>query len=142
MTTEARHYLPPELAQFDPGELAAPHFEAARWKKLVIQRCQACATFQHPPRDACSSCRSFDLHWAEVPGTGTIYTYTVVYHPIGPLRDHVPYNIVTVLLDEAGVRLVSNVVDADPSDLDVGLPVEVVFEDFPEMSLPRFRLVG
>ena len=142
MTIDSTHYLPSELIDFEPGDLAGPFFEAAKERRLVIQRCTSCSAFQHPPRDACSTCRSFELEWSEVPGTGTIYTYTIVRHPIGPLRDYVPYNVVTVLLDEAPVRLVSNVVDADPSAVEIGRAVTVVFEDFPTMSLPRFRLVS
>jgi len=39
-----------------------------------------------------------------------------------------------------GVRMVSRVLDLDPEQLRVGLPVGVVFDDVtPEVTLPKFR---
>ncbi len=36
--------------------------------------------------------------------------------------------------------MVSNLVDAEPEEVAVGLPVDVVWEDMgPELALPRFR---
>ena len=42
------------------------------------------------------------------------------------------------LPDAGGVRLVSNVIDVRPGELQVGLAVEVVFEDLEDVTLPRF----
>jgi uncharacterized OB-fold protein len=51
----------------------------------------------------------------------------------------IPYATVIIELAE-GVRLVSHVLDVDPEQLRVGLPVEVVFDDVtPEVTLPKFR---
>jgi uncharacterized OB-fold protein len=37
--------------------------------------------------------------------------------------------------------MISNIVDASPDDLEVGKPVEVVWEDMSdELAIPRFRL--
>ena len=47
---------------------------------------------------------------------------------------------VVALEDSGGVRMISNVVDADPADLEVGMPLELVWEDMsPDLALPRFR---
>ena len=41
---------------------------------------------------------------------------------------------------QEGVRLLSQVVDVAPADLEIGLPVEVVFEAVSDdVTLPRFR---
>ncbi|MDP6244012.1 MAG: OB-fold domain-containing protein [Myxococcota bacterium] len=41
---------------------------------------------------------------------------------------------------EEGVRLLSQVVDCPPEDLEIGMPVEVVFDAVTEnVTLPRFR---
>lgn len=43
---------------------------------------------------------------------------------------------------EGGVRMSSNLVQCDPKEVQVGMPVEVVFEYVnPEVSLPKFRPV-
>jgi uncharacterized OB-fold protein len=137
-------YLP---AGFDvPAYL--PHergFAAACFeRRLGIQRCLDCGRFRHPPQPRCAHCRSDRSDWAEVAGTGEVYSWTVVWHAANPaLRGSVPYNVVVVLLDGTdGVRLVSNLVDVAPEDLRVGLRVELVWERRGEIDLPCFRLAS
>jgi len=53
----------------------------------------------------------------------------------------VPFNITVVHLDEADdVRLVSNVIDAAPDEMAVGLRVTLAWDEIENgMFLPRFR---
>lgn len=70
-----------------PDELTSFFWEAARRHELMIQRCSACGTYQHPPEPVCHSCLSFDLGGAEVSGRGTVYSYTTAtqaFHPPSP----------------------------------------------------------
>jgi len=47
---------------------------------------------------------------------------------------------VIALEDAGGVRILSNVVDANPDELEIGMPVELVWEDMSEdLAMPRFR---
>ncbi len=119
-----------------------PFFEACKRKELVIQRCADCRRFRHPPVPVCAHCGSFKTEWAKVPGTGTVFSFTVAYHPVHPaLRDAVPYNVAYILLDEADdVRLVSNVMDAKPEEMRIGLRVRLEWDPTSDGSfLPRFR---
>ena len=45
----------------------------------------------------------------------------------------------TELDDAPGVRILTNIVDAQPDELRIGLPMEVVFEHRGDMVLPQFR---
>jgi hypothetical protein len=120
-----------------------PFWEACRRHTLAIQRCTGCGAFRHPPTPVCWRCRGFAHRWAPVSGRGTVFTHAVVHRPFLPeLEPHVPYAVVVVALDDApGVRLVSNLVGAVEGELQVGLPVEVVFEDVSaEVTVPRFRV--
>jgi uncharacterized protein len=45
----------------------------------------------------------------------------------------------TELDDAPGVRILTNIVEADPDELRCGLPMEVVFEQREEFALPQFR---
>ena len=137
-------------ARWFPDEMPVPAanaetagwWEAAARHRLVVQRCERCGRTRHPPGPVCPSCRSTSAAWAEVPGTGTVYTYTVVRQAFIPaLADRLPYTVIAVELDDAGgARMVSNLVDAAPDDVEVGMAVEVVWEDMgPELALPRFR---
>lgn len=62
-----------------------------------------------------------------------------VYHP--DLEAQVPYAVAVVELEE-GVRMVSNVVGVLPGAIEVGMPVEVVFEEAWGVTVPRFRSRG
>jgi len=123
-------YLPDDM----PLPLAtpddAPYWQSCRERQLRIQCCGSCHTFRHPPMPLCAECGSSAIEWAPVSGNGTVFSYTVAYHPTHPaLKSAVPYNIAVVMLDDAGdVRLVSNIVDAAPEEMRVGLPVALVWE--------------
>ena len=130
--------MPPPAANAE----TAGWWDAANDHRLVVQRCRQCATPRHPPGPVCPVCRSTASEWAELAGTGRVYTYTVVRQAFLPaLADVVPYVVAVVEPDGAeGVRMVTNVVDIDPEEVEIGMPVEVVWEDMgPELALPRFR---
>jgi uncharacterized protein len=138
----SERYFPDEMPMPAVNAETAPWWEAAAAHRLVVQRCTACGTTRHPPGPLCPSCRSSSSEWAELPGTGTVYTFTVVRQAFLPaLADTVPYVVAAVEPDGGGgARFVSNVVDCDPEDVEIGMAVEVAWEDMaPELALPRFR---
>ena len=138
----ARRWFPDEMPMPASNPDTAGWWEAAAEHRLVVRTCDECGTQRHPPGPVCPNCRSGLAHWAELPGTGTLYTYTVVRQAFVPaLADRLPYVVVAVDLDGAsGIRLISNLVDTDPSEVEVGMPLEVVWEDMgPGLALPRFR---
>lgn len=113
-------------------------FAAAREHRLVIQRCTACKALRHPPAPCCPECRSFEWDTVEASGRGEIHSFVVNHHPQLPAFDF-PLVVVLVELEE-GVRLVANVVDVEPGEVSVGMPVELAWIDpDPELSLPAFR---
>jgi uncharacterized OB-fold protein len=65
-----------------------------------------------------------------------------MYRPISPaFTEDVPYNVAIVELDE-GPRLMTSIVGCDPEALEVGTPVEIVYDDInDEITLPRFRQI-
>jgi len=57
--------------------------------------------------------------------------------------DAVPYVLVLVALEEdAGVRILADLVDFAPEPVAIGTPVEAVFERHDGWSLPQFRVVS
>lgn len=112
-----------------PSALARPFWEHVGGHELAIQHCAACDRFFHPPLPFCPSCRQSALEWTVVPGTGTVYSFTVVHRaPLRVFREKVPYVIALVTLDVAGTNVLSNV-RADPARLAIGLRVHAVYED-------------
>lgn len=137
------NYLPDGMPAPLPSHDDFRFWDYCRQHELRIQQCAACDTFRHPPRPVCAHCGSLKWNWTRVSGRGSVFSYTIAYHAVHPaLKAAVPYNIAVVLLDDAGdVRLVSNVIDAKPEEMHIGLPVELVWEDLPDgMTLARFRM--
>jgi uncharacterized OB-fold protein len=116
-------------------------WEAAAQHRLVVQTCSACGKKRHPPGPTCPACRSFAHEWIPSSGRGAVYTYTVVRQAFMPaLAGGVPYVVAIVELEDAAVRLFSNVVGIDPEEVRIGMPVEVVWDDVaPGVAVPRFR---
>jgi uncharacterized OB-fold protein len=112
-------------------------WDAAFERRLAVQRCCACRALRHPPGPACPECHSLDWEVSDVSGRGTLYSYTVLHHPPAPGFDG-PAVIAVVDLEE-GVRMVSNVVGADPATLTIGEPLEVCFEEQVGWTVPQFR---
>ena len=111
---------------------------AAAAGRLAIQQCRSCGRFRHPPRPMCPHCHSVESQWTEVAGTGTVYSYALLHHPQHPAFSY-PVAAVLVDLDE-GVRVLSNLVDIDPAEIRIDLPVEVTFEPTTdEFAVPVFR---
>ena len=136
MTYFPEGMIPPPVSMDTAG-----FWEAAREHRLVLQRCEACGEIQHPPGPVCHRCRSSSLRWAEVPGRGRVYSFTWVHKAFVPaLQNFLPYAVAVVELD-GGTRFVSNIVDTTVDELAIGLDVELVWDDYAELSVPRFRPV-
>lgn len=116
----------------------AVFWEAARDGRLVAQRCATCGRLRHPPRPMCPECRSLEVESVELSGRGTVHSYAILHHPRHPAFEY-PVLVVLVDLDE-GVRVVSNLVGVDPSEVRIGLTVDVEFERRgDDWSVPVFR---
>ncbi len=117
-----------------------PFWDAAKEGRLMIQRCDACGAAQHYPRPFCGSCWSDQVRWEEASGRGTLYTYSTVYvNDLPPFGDRLPYVAAAVDLEE-GPRLMTNIVGVDPSELRVGMAVQVDFQPLTdEITAPVFR---
>ncbi|MGH3756802.1 Zn-ribbon domain-containing OB-fold protein [Actinophytocola sp.] len=124
-----------------PSDLTRPFWDALRERRLVLQHCPACGGYQHAPKLRCTTCRSTELVWREVAGTGRVHSHTTVHRPPSPaFADAVPYVVAIVELDGTGVRMLSNVVGVPPDDVYIGQKVRVVFDDVAdEFTVFRFE---
>ncbi len=137
MTTSETRPLPAPAPGANPE--TAPFWAATARGELLVKQCEDCASLIWYPRSVCPECGGLRTRWQPVSGRGTVYSYTVNHRGEGPYRDYGPYVLAYVELAE-GPRLMTNIVEAEPGDLAVGLPVEVTFHDTGEGSaLPRFR---
>ena len=134
------HYLAPGLPAPRPARdgLDAPFWAGLQAERLLIQRCQACGRWQWGPEWICHRCHSFDLNFENVAGTGRIYSYERVWHPVHrALVDQGPYIVVLVELPQAdSVRLIGNLLGDPRQPVPIGARVAASFEHHTEGDPP------
>ncbi len=106
---------------------------------LLLPRCDHCDSVIWYPREFCPACGSLEVTWIPASGRGTVYSFTIIRRPVPPYEGAAPFVVAYVELEE-GPRVLTNVVDCDVEEVEIGMPVEVVFHDTGEGSaLYRFR---
>lgn len=110
--------------------------------RLRLQECTDCAALIHPPAPVCRYCRSHNVGIRAVSGRGTLAGFTV-NHRFSLPGLPAPYVVAQVATaEDPRVRLTTNVVECEPDRLELGQPVEVVFEHVGDVWLPLFRPVA
>jgi uncharacterized OB-fold protein len=106
--------------------------------ELRLQKCGACGELRHPPGPACPRCGAYDRQYVVASGRGTVFSYAVHRHPPVPGRE-LPILLVLVELDE-GVRMVGELVEAQPEEIEIGMPVQVDFRRIDDdLTLPVWK---
>jgi uncharacterized OB-fold protein len=121
-------------------EESRPWWEALQRHELYIQKCRECGDVRYYPRAMCTNCMSSNTEWVKCSGRGKVYTFTATYQNNVPgFRESLPYIMAYVELDE-GIKMLTNLVDCQPDQVKIDMPVEVVYEDVtPEVTLAKFR---
>ncbi len=128
--------LPAPVPETNPE--TEPYWDATADDEFLVKRCTSCEEAFHYPRAHCPHCHADETEWIEASGNGTIYTYSVVRQGRGPYGEATPYVVAYVELVE-GPRIVTNIVDAEPEELEIGQAVTVVFDTTEgDPKLPRF----
>jgi uncharacterized OB-fold protein len=127
--------LLPELTQENS------HFwQGGRDGRLVMLRCGNCSLWIHPEAPICRRCLSRNVAPQATSGRGTVATFTVNHQQWFPGLE-TPYVVAIVELnDQAGLRMMTNIVGCEPSAVRIGAPVHVVFEQHDDVWLPLFEL--
>ncbi|MFF5993078.1 bifunctional MaoC family dehydratase N-terminal/OB-fold nucleic acid binding domain-containing protein [Prauserella flavalba] len=113
-------------------------WEGTRKGELRIQRWGG--VLRHPPGPMPpDGDLTAEADYVVAEGSGTVYSYLVHHHPQVPGKK-TPFVVALVELAE-GVRVLGELVDADPESVYIGLPVEVTFllvDD--ELTLPAWKV--
>ena len=120
----------------EPPQLEA-YWEGCRRHQLLYQRCAACDYRGLGAFTVCARCHATSSVWEASTGTGSLYSWTVVWRPPDP-SFRVPYAPAVVRLDE-GVWMMSAVVGCEPEALSEGLRLVVEFHAATDhITLPYF----
>jgi uncharacterized OB-fold protein len=127
-------------ADVAPDDLDAPFWDACREHRFLIHRCQICAV-AYWPASCCVDHGVQDMRWEDASGRGVVHTFTVVHHAYEPsMVARIPYALAVVRLEE-GPFFHSDIVDCDPVEVHVDMPVIVRFEPIDDDDgavLPHF----
>jgi len=94
--------------------------------RLEAARCAGCGHLSYPPRRVCPSCRGQDHERIRLSLEGTVVTSTVIHVPPDDLAMEGPYAMAVVETPE-GARLMTQVVDCEPSEVGPGMAVALAF---------------
>lgn len=110
--------------------------------ELQFLRCADCGWWIHPPSPVCPECLSRSIAPDTVSGRGVVHTFTVNHQPWIPGFDP-PYVVAIVeLVEQAGLRLTTNIVGVAPDAVTFGMEVQVTFEQYDDVWLPMFEPVA
>ena len=119
---------------------------------LIGAKCKSCGDVSFPPRHFCPKCGtelSGEYHFGTF---GEIITHTTVYQ--GGMGIKTPYAVGMVIfpeLNDPELTVVSQIVDCDPKDVYIGMPVELIIDRtrstffggiMKMMSMPGEHVVG
>jgi uncharacterized OB-fold protein len=121
------------------------HFwQGGREGELRFQRCRACGYFLHPPAVLCPKCHSKDIGIEAVSGRAELLTYSVNYQAWMPGLEP-PFALAIVrCVEQDDLRLTTNLVNCDIDAIEIGMPVQVLFEPHveEEVWIPLFEPIG
>jgi len=124
-----------------PDELTRFFWDGVAEQRLMILRCDDCGFYIHLPRVVCRNCRSIRLTPVEVSGDARLTTWTFPNQPFDPYyASHLPYVLAVVeLVEQANLKMVTNVVDCEPGDLRIEMPLHVTYRELAAgCTLPLF----
>ena len=116
---------PPSPPEQHPPSAVALLREQKGILALHGAKCQCCGTPQYPPGRVCVICQAVDQfdEYSFVGRRGTVFTFSIDY--ASPTFEQ-PTVVATVDFDGGG-RMFCDMIDCEPSEVKIGMPVEMVF---------------
>jgi len=97
-------------------------------KKIMGTRCRPCGRVLVPPRIFCEECFVDDMEWVEIAPKGILVTFGDSYFSTEGKRLKEPWMLGIVRFDGSDGGLIHFIGEARPEDLEMGMPMEVVFK--------------
>ena len=116
--------------------MAIPRFwrEISSRYNLIGSKCGNCGVIDFPPRAVCPQCGRKSIgkmDRAKLNGRGSVVSFTIVHDAPKAFDMMKPY-VLAIVETEEGVRLTSQVIDVELSDVKIGMPVEATFRKLGE----------
>lgn len=122
-----------------PTPTTQPYWDGLARHEVWIQFSPSLGRYVFYPRVLAPGTLADDLEWRRISGTGTLVSFTVAQRPVAPqFASTVPLLPAVVEWDE-GPRFATELVDVDPAELQIGMPVTPVFADDPDAGVTLLR---
>ena len=132
--------IPKPLPVLD--EDTKPFWDYCKQHELRVQKCVKCGKLRYPVSSICPNCLHMDSEWVKVSGRGHVFSFIIVRRRYPGFAADLPYTV-AIIETEEGIRLLSNVIGCRPEEVQISMPVEVMFEDVsPEFAVPKFKPVS
>lgn len=126
-----------ELEDRSLRPLTGEFWAAVNRGELVRPVCNDCGQSFFVPQFACPRCQSTDWDYQPSTGRGRVYSHTTIHRPPTPAFT-APYVMADVDVEE-GWHLLTWIVDCEPEQVAIDMPVSVKFVTGPDgHRLPAF----
>jgi uncharacterized OB-fold protein len=124
----------------------AEFFDGTAAGQFLLRHCAACGAVSAPQAAQCERCCSTALDWRPAAGDAVLISWTVTHSRAAGPQGDAPGTTSRVIVGIAelaeGPWWWSQVIDADPAQLRVGLPLRISFQrhDAQHEAVPVFTL--
>jgi uncharacterized OB-fold protein len=120
-------------------------FRGLLQSRLLVNQCQECRAWHHPPLPICPKCWSDRVIPTEVSGDARVFMSTVLY--LGPAQDLVDYaggyTLVTAeLVEQEGLRISAPLVNHADTHPGIGMAIRLTWIERDGHSVPAFEPAG
>ena len=99
--------------------------------RLQAAKCNKCGKVYFPPRLVCAQCGSREFDSIDLKDEGTVETFTVIRVAPSQFAMQVPYALGIVRMEDE-VRLLTQITDCEPEEIEIGMPVKIEFRKISE----------
>lgn len=96
--------------------------------RFLASRCESCGVTYLPARVFCERCLEKIEGGFQVPGTGTVYSYTVVHLNLDESPKKEPVVVALIDMDGTDSRFVHYLTGVKPEEVEVGMAVKPVLK--------------
>ena len=117
------------------------HREKPQRYRLEAGKCTKCGKVSFPPRLVCPKCKTRKFKTINLKDEGKILTYTVIRVASDKFSKETPFAVGIVEVSD-GVRLTTQIADADVDKLKIGQKVKLVFRKIQDDGKAGIRCYG
>lgn len=114
---------------------------ACAGRRFSLPSCSGCGRLRWYLLPTCRHCHRAGYGWKDLSGNATLFSYSIVHRAFDPrFEGKLPYLVAFVLpVEDVEVRFTTQIVDCEPDELQIGMPMQVAFTEVDGVIMPFFR---